>query len=102
VYARSVQVWSVEFEYPLQYHAVTVSEDWVLCAADSPNPDYGDGSVMLLQFDKFSLTGRSAVLIRDHLTNTPSVLRVMHGGLQVAGQRCRPFRATFQHISDRN
>jgi len=73
----------------LEYHAVTVFEDDVLCAADSISSDYGHGTVMLLKFNKFRPGYDSARLIKDHLLTQPSSLRVMHGGLQVGGQFAR-------------
>jgi len=75
----------------LQYHAVTVFEDDLVCAADSISPDYGASTVMLMKMDKFSPSLDNTDLLKDHLSNTPRILRVMHGGLQVAGQ----FRASF-------
>jgi len=90
------QVSSIEFEHELHYHAVTVFEDDLICAADSGNSDYGS-TVMLGKFNKFSPTAASAMEIKDHLTAQPTILRVMHGGLQVSGQ-C--VNASFVRCSD--
>ena len=82
-----MQVSTLQF-YDLQYHAVTVFEDELICAADS-DADYGDSSVMLVKmtFNKSALTTSGEMVFKRHLTDTPSVLRVMHGGLQhSAGQ----------------
>jgi len=77
---------SLEFESELHYHSLTVFEDDVICAADSDNTDYGGSTVMLVKFNKFTRTISSATIIEDHLTLEPTILRVMHGGLQVSGQ----------------
>lgn len=81
----NAQISSLELEMVMTYHSLTVFEDDVICSADRSS-DYGDSSVMLMMFNKLSPSVRSASLIRDHLTDAPSILRVMHGGLQVAGQ----------------
>jgi len=70
----------------LVYHAVTVFNDELICAADSMSSDYGSTTTMLLKTSKLQPSFDNAALIKDHLTNTPTILRVMHGGLQVAGQ----------------
>jgi len=70
----------------LHYHAVTVFEDELICAADSMSADYGDTTVMLMKMNKFTPNFDNARIIKDHLANDPSSVRVMHGGLQVAGQ----------------
>jgi len=77
---------TLEFELPLRYGAVTVFQDDLICAAEGESSDYGDGSVMLIKMNKFTPNDDTAGLIKDHLTNTPSILRVMHGGLQATGQ----------------
>jgi len=71
-------------KFETRYHALTVLEDDVICAMDSGSADYGGSSVMLVKFNK--LTQDDAMIIREHLTNVPTDLRVMHGGLQVSGQ----------------
>jgi len=70
---------------PLRYHAVTVFEDDLICAADSVSSDYGDGTVMLMKMNKLKPSYENARLIKDHLSNTPSILKMMHGGLQAGG-----------------
>ena len=81
---------SVELGVDLRYHAVTVFEDDLISAADSVNTDYGGATVMLMTMNKFRPNVESVDVIKDHVTNTPTVLRVMHGGLQVPGQ-CETF-----------
>jgi len=76
----------VEFETPLQYHAVTVFEDDLICAANTVTSDYGEGSLMLMKMNKFTPSVDNARLIKAHLASTPTVLKVMHGGLQAGGQ----------------
>jgi len=73
-------------ELELDYHAVTVFEDELICAADTMSPDYGGTTTMLMKTNKLQPSFENAALIKDHLTNAPTILRVMHGGLQVAGQ----------------
>ena len=82
-----MQASSLQFEYgAMPYRAVTVFQDDVICAADSMSVDYGDATVMLAKFSKFAPTYSTFTLIKDHLTSSPTVLRVMHGALQVTGQ----------------
>ena len=61
---------------------MTVFEAELICAADSVSSDYGDANVMLMAMNKFRPTYDNARLVKDHLLNPPTILRVMHGGLQ--------------------
>jgi len=70
----------------LRYHALAVFEDELILAADSVTVDYGGTTFMLIKANKLRPTADSMHLIKDHLTSVPSVLRVMHGGLQAHGQ----------------
>ena len=71
--------WEVEMH--LKYHAVTAFADDLIIAVDNMDSDYGD-SFMLLMVNKFRPAAINAVLVKKHLVNKPSILRVMHGGLQ--------------------
>ena len=82
----------------LDFHAVTVFDDDLICAADSFNLDYGATTVMLMKTSKLQPSLQNAELIKDHLTNAPTILRVMHGGLQVRGQS-NTFRTCFSTSS---